>query len=352
MQSLERELQEIKTTNTCHTNENYQEKIDELKANQITLKHINSEQVDKICCLEKQLEDACNEIASVKAQLAVFQEKVTCIESENKKLKETIFELQILLDDHMLKVADLQSKSSELEACRAAFSIEQSTNKEYAFTIERLNKLADGHSKDIEILRQNESELLALNEKLSFSNVILQNEISLYQSKSLAIAIENDSVKKSQVEYEGNVQRLVDKINLDRKNLAEERLTVATHVTEKNRECEMLKKQLEQALGDLDAVRKKNSLIVKDLQREISTLKKKFKTEADSSEIERSPSKDNLEPIYDSQTEQEKQCFEAFAKPLTHNSPHWKFMEKMKRRLKSLRFVHRDCASLAKVCCK
>ncbi|KAL1376872.1 hypothetical protein pipiens_016631 [Culex pipiens pipiens] len=75
----------------------------------------------------------------------------------------------------------------------------------------------------------------------------------------------------------------------------------------------MLKKQLEQALGDLDAVRKKNSLIVKDLQREISTLKKKFKTEADSSEIERSPSKDNLEPIYDSQTEQEKQCFEATA---------------------------------------
>lgn len=143
------------------------------------------------------------------------------------------------------------------------FFSEQSTNKEYAFTIERLNKLADGHSKDIEILRQNESELLALNEKLSFSNVILQNEISLHQSKSLAIAIENDSVKKSQVEYEGNVQRLVDKINLDRKNLAEERLTVATHVTEKNRECEMLKKQLEQTLGDLDAVRKKNSLIVK-----------------------------------------------------------------------------------------
>ena len=116
---------------------------------------------------------------------------------------------------------------------------------------------------DITKFHQRESELLALNEELSSLNATLQNEISLHKSKSLAMSLENDSAKKNQSHYEISIVKLQEELAHERKVRSEERLVMARHLAEKSKDCDTFQQKLDQALGDLDVLKKKNTLIVK-----------------------------------------------------------------------------------------
>lgn len=274
---LEKELQELKNAGNNTKSESDEcslEKIAELKASQITLKHVNVEQAEKICTLEQQIENISKELNTVKSLLAVSNEERANLSVENQKSHQENMDLQNQLDFSVLKIAELQSKLNDLETLRAQLSIANDANYNFAEHIKCVEKQLVEQVADITKFHQRESELLALNEELSSLNATLQNEISLHKSKSLAMSLENDSAKKNQSHYEISIVKLQEELAHERKVRSEERLVMARHLAEKSKDCDTFQQKLDQALGDLDVLKKKNTLIVKDLQREIAALQK------------------------------------------------------------------------------
>ncbi|XP_055632799.1 coiled-coil domain-containing protein 186 isoform X3 [Toxorhynchites rutilus septentrionalis] len=276
--ALEKEIQELKNRslpNQKHETEDCStEKLDELKANLIMLKHVNSEQTERITVLEQQLKSVSKELQSTKSLLTISEQERTKLHAADKESQHTIADLQNFVDANVLKVAELQTKINELEATRAQLSIANDANRNNVAQIEALNAKLLDQSADIVKQQQKEYELLTLNQELSSLNASLQNDILLFKSKSLAMSLENESIKKGQSVYELNYTKLKNELNAEKQNRTEERLKMAKSLAEKSKECEIILKKYDQVVGDSDALKKKNSSLVKDLQREILVLQR------------------------------------------------------------------------------
>ncbi|XP_055632704.1 coiled-coil domain-containing protein 186 isoform X2 [Toxorhynchites rutilus septentrionalis] len=278
IKALEKEIQELKNRslpNQKHETEDCStEKLDELKANLIMLKHVNSEQTERITVLEQQLKSVSKELQSTKSLLTISEQERTKLHAADKESQHTIADLQNFVDANVLKVAELQTKINELEATRAQLSIANDANRNNVAQIEALNAKLLDQSADIVKQQQKEYELLTLNQELSSLNASLQNDILLFKSKSLAMSLENESIKKGQSVYELNYTKLKNELNAEKQNRTEERLKMAKSLAEKSKECEIILKKYDQVVGDSDALKKKNSSLVKDLQREILVLQR------------------------------------------------------------------------------
>lgn len=296
---LEKELHDLKNTEICTKSDNGEstlEKISELKANQITLKHVNVEQADKISALEQQLENTFKERTTLQSLLEITNDKRTKLSVDFEKLQQENLDLQHQLDTNVLKIAELQAKLNDLGTVRAQLSIVNEINNNLTEHMKNIERQLADQTADVSKFNQRESELLALNEELSSLNATLQNEISLQKSKSIAMSIENNSSKENQSHYEVNIVKLQEQLEYEKKCRYEERLVMAKHLAEKTKDCEVLQQKLDQISGDLDAVKKKNLFIVKDLQREIATLQKSSSKPVDALSIGNSVADDQFKP--------------------------------------------------------
>ncbi|EAT40197.1 AAEL008071-PA [Aedes aegypti] len=263
---LEKELHDLKNTEICTKSDNGEstlKKISELKANQITLKHVNVEQADKISALEQQLENTFKERTTLQSLLEITNDKRTKLSVDFEKLQQENLDLQHQLDTNVLKIAELQAKLNDLGTVRAQLSIVNEINNNLTEHMKNIERQLADQTADVSKFNQRESELLALNEELSSLNATLQNEISLQKSKSIAMSIENNSSKENQSHYEVNIVKLQEQLEYEKKCRYEERLVMAKHLAEKTKDCEVLQQKLDQISGDLDAVKKKNLFIVK-----------------------------------------------------------------------------------------
>ncbi|XP_062536355.1 uncharacterized protein LOC134205271 isoform X4 [Armigeres subalbatus] len=274
---LEKELQELKNAeiNTKTESEDFSvEKIAELKASQITLKHVNLEQANKISIIEQRLENTSKEMHAMRLLLADCTQEKGNLNDELQECHLENLKLQNVVDANVLKIAELQSNLNDLAALRAQLSIANDTNKHLEDQLRGIEIQLSDQAADVARFHQRESELLTLNGELSALNATLQNEISLHKSKSLAMSLENDSVKKTRMDFEINITKLQAELDHERRSRADERIMMARHLAEKSKDCDHYQQRLDQVLGDLEVVKKKNASIVKDLQREIAVLQK------------------------------------------------------------------------------
>ncbi|XP_059617618.1 coiled-coil domain-containing protein 186 [Phlebotomus argentipes] len=247
----------------------------EQQASLILLKHGNEEKEAKIEATEKKLQEVQSELVELRVKYStVFQERESLSE-EVAKLNAEINDLQTTLDQETLKVADFQAKLSDLEATRAQLSLEKENGARQGREHDVLVRNYEDNLVELQEIRTKESELLQFNRDLTERNVKLQNEITLYNSKAVALCLENEAIKKEKKIYDDRIAELERDLDKERTQKNDERILLTKHISEKTKLCEATQKKLDSALGDLDAAKRKNAQTVKELNRELEKVRRR-----------------------------------------------------------------------------
>lgn len=116
---------------------------------------------------------------------------------------------------------------------------------------------------------------------LNLNSVSYISIVSVYFSQSVALCLENETIKRDKKYYEDKINDLESQISTEKQQRNDERILLTRHISEKTKLFEGVQKKLEHALGDLDAVKKKNAQTVKELNREMMQLRKKTEKTAE-----------------------------------------------------------------------
>lgn len=120
-----------------------------------------------------------------------------------------------------------------------------------------------------------ENELLQLNKELTETVVQLKNECSMSSSKTTAVTLENELIKKDKSYYENIISDLRQQLDDEIKKRNSDCQLMAKHISEKTKLVESLQRKVEEFSGELEAQQKKHSVTVKELTREINLMNKK-----------------------------------------------------------------------------
>lgn len=160
----------------------------------------------------------------------------------------------------------------------------------------------DEQSQEIAIYREKETELLQLNKELSENVVQLNNSKTMDQKKTTAMTLENDAIKKEKQYYDETIKELKSQLAEEQTKKTEERMLMVKHLSEKTKQNDLLQKKLDNAVGDLDDIKKKHLQALKETNRELLQLRKKCQQLEESEESpQKSSSTCNDEPSSDSE---------------------------------------------------
>jgi chromosome segregation ATPase len=250
----------------------------EQNATLILLKHNNEEKSKKIEVLERkcqQLETDLETLNSKHEEMCKEHEKVSL---ENQNMSQQVNDSQCLLDKQMMKIAELQSNQNDLEIIRTQFSLEKESNRQLRSEIDILTTQIDEQNVETEKWHAKEMELLQLNKELTETVVQLKNECSMSSSKTTAVTLENELIKKDKSYYENIISDLRHQLDDEVKKRNADCQLMAKHISEKTKLIENLQRKVEELSGELEAQQKKHSVTVKELTREINLMKKKVDT--------------------------------------------------------------------------
>lgn len=256
----------------------------EQNASLILLKHNNEKKAKQIEVLEEKCQQLEKNLEKLKAEHAS-----TCAEHEKMSQEETSLRIQIndsqnLIDKQMLKIAELQSNQKDLEIIRTQLSLEKESNRQLKSEIISLTSQIDEQNIETEKWRANELKLLQLNKELTETVVKLKNDCSMFSSKSTAVSLENELIKKDKSYYDN----LIDDLRIQLDNEIKKRTTdcqlMAKHISEKTKLAETLQQKVEEVSGEFEAHKKKHSQTLKELTREMNLLRKKSETKQTNAE--------------------------------------------------------------------
>lgn len=252
----------------------------EQNATMILLKHNNEEKTRKIESLEKkchQLEGDLENLHNNHSRMCQEHLKMT---QEQSSLTQQINDSQCLLDKQMMKIAELQSNQNDLEIIRTQLSLEKESSRQLQIEIKSFASQIDEQNLETEKWRAKEIELLTLNKELTETVVKLKNECSMCNSKTTAVTLENELIKKDKSYYESIISDLRNQLDEELKKRNSDCQLMAKHISEKTKLAENLQRKVEEISGELEAQQKKHSQSVKELTREINQLKRKSETNA------------------------------------------------------------------------
>lgn len=247
----------------------------EQNATLILLKHNNEEKTKRIEVLERkchQLEADLESLSETHAAVVKEHEKMS---QEQANLTNQINDAQCLIDKQMLKIAELQSNQNDLETIRTQLSLEKESNRQLTNEISLFTSQIDEQNLETEKWRAKEIELLQLNKVLTETVVKLKNECSMHNSKTTAVTLENELIKKDKSFYDNIIKDLRTQLDDEIKKRNSDCQLMAKHISEKTKLAESLQRKVEEMSGELEAQRKKHSQTVKELTREINQLTKK-----------------------------------------------------------------------------
>lgn len=247
----------------------------EQNATLILLKHNNEEKARKIEVLEKKCHQLEADLESLIEKHATMTKEHERMSQEQSNLTNQINDSQCLIDKQMMKIAELQSNQNDLEIIRTQFSLEKESNRQLTNEINSLKMQIDEQNVETEKWRAKEIELLQLNKELTETVVKLKNECSMHNSKTTAVMLENELIKKDKSYYENIISELRTQLDEEIKKRNSDCQLMAKHISEKTKLIESLQRKVEETSGELEAQRKKHSQTVKELTREINQLTKK-----------------------------------------------------------------------------
>jgi chromosome segregation ATPase len=256
----------------------------EQNATLILLKHNNEEKARKIEVLEKKCHQLETDLESVNSRHTSMCKEHERLSQDHMNMALQVNDSQSLLDKQMMKIAELQSNCNDLEIIRTQLSIEKESNRQFKSEITVLSSQIEEQNLETDKWRAKEIELLQLNKELTETVVQLKNECSMSSSKSTAVTLENEMIKKDKSYYEKIIEDLRQQLSDEVKKRNSDCQLMAKHISEKTKLSETLQRKLEEISGELEAQQKKHSQAIKELTREINQLKKKSETRLEQGE--------------------------------------------------------------------
>lgn len=274
----------------------------EQNATLILIKHNNEEKSKRIEVLERKCQQLEFDLENLNCKHEAICKDHEKISQENVSMSQQVDDSQCLLDKQMLKIAELQSNQNDLEIIRTQFSIEKESNRQLKSEIDGLTAQIEEQNLETERWHAKETELLQLNKELSETVVKLKNECSLSSSKTTAVSLENEMIKKDKSYYENIIGDLRQQLDDEVKKRNSDCQLMAKHISEKTKLVESLQRKVEEFTGELEAQQKKHSVTVKELTREINMMKKKADARLEQSEKKSPTSSTTSESSAESQS--------------------------------------------------
>lgn len=218
------------------------------------------------------IEDLRNENGSLKSQIDSMKQEMEEIRREKMRLEGVMKENELKLESFMEENEHLKEKVDETES---RLHRELESKSVLLNEMDEMKKQSMIQSKELDVLRQKEAELMEFSEAAKRKTTNLQVEINELMRKIKSLEEGNDSTssqvsklmeEKMEVESELNRVKVAHEVEIANLN---EDLRKKTSVNEK------LKSQVDEVINDQRVMIKKHHNIVRELNKELGSLKKK-----------------------------------------------------------------------------
>lgn len=252
----------------------YEEK--ETEAQLIMLKH-NCEEKDK------EILNLQGKIATMKIDFDDISGKYNCILTETEHLRqncadnaERLANATTIGLEQTERIRELQEQLSE-----SKFLIKQKDEQADVMLkeVEEMRGIDEIYQEqllELGKIRAREENLLLLMQELTEKSVMLENKLTLSNSKSAAIVLENEKIKEIYEHHKIIVQESLETLRQCQQKHTQEMEAINTLINQTNSNNKSLIDELDNAIGELDANKRKHSQVIKELTRENCILKTKL----------------------------------------------------------------------------
>jgi len=189
--------------------------------------------------------------------------------SEISELKETVAKQKT-------EIVDLYAKCAELESVKLQLAGETEKVAARDLEITRLRAENVEVVADMANCRRKEGELLEYTQKLTDKNVSLQSEFSSVETRAATLEEEHSRIVTNLAKAESKLATVVVQLEEETSKRREETEMLARKLAEKVRAVEVANQQVIDSNNDLEVVKRQNTVRVKELTKELNTIKKKL----------------------------------------------------------------------------
>lgn len=278
---LEKKLNDA-TEQLNQLNEERQHQIDTEKkceqeqgAQVIMLKHMIDEKDRNISQLQKSLSDLKTEFVTIFEKNENLTKDFELEKEKSSRLQDKLNELETSMAEQSRVIEDLQSK---LELSESSLSNQRTENENLIKSINKLKYIEENYkdqSEEMSTLRTKEDEFLTLLKDLTEKCVLVENKLILANSKSSALMLDNERLNKDHKAKVKLVKEMEEELVKEKLKHTEEIKLFNRILADEKNHSETLQNKLDNVIGDLEASKNKNCQVVKEMNRELMTLRKR-----------------------------------------------------------------------------
>ena len=202
--------------------------------------------------------------------------KVQSNEKDLLRYESSLSELKETLAKQKSEVVDLYSQCAELESVKVQLTSETEKVVARDAEVARLRAEATDLLSDMASCRRKEGELLEFTQKLTDKNVGLQSEFSSIQARATVLEEEHSRLVEAKVEAESSLAETREKLDSEVIKRKEETELLARKLAEKVKALEAANMKVIDANNDVEVVRRQNQARVRELSKELHSLKKRL----------------------------------------------------------------------------
>ena len=202
--------------------------------------------------------------------------KVQNNEKDLLKYESSLSELKETLAKQKSEIVDLYSQCAELESVKVQLNSEAEKVAARDAEVARLRTEATELLSDMSACRRKEGELLEFTQKLTDKNVSLQSEFSSVQARASVLEEEHSRLVEAKVEAEAGLAETRVKLDTEVTKRREETELLARKLAEKVKALEAANMKVIDANNDVEVVRRQNQARVRELSKELHSLKKRL----------------------------------------------------------------------------
>ncbi|KAG5325527.1 CC186 protein, partial [Pseudoatta argentina] len=252
------------------------QQLKEHQARLILERHVTEDKETLRLQLQKELET----LKSKQQNLIEENKKLSLKIQESEKVRlnneNNLSDLRIVADQRQLQITELLDKVSQLETLKLQLQHKEECIISIEAKLLQLQLANEELQSDMQACRQKEADMLDFTQKLTDTNVRLQSEFIVIQTKANHLESEQGPLRERINELISRVKTLEENLMQERKKRREECEILAKHVAEQTKLAQNLAQKLEDSQGENTLLKRKHQTSIKELTRELQQCYKKL----------------------------------------------------------------------------
>ncbi|KAG5333356.1 CC186 protein, partial [Acromyrmex heyeri] len=252
------------------------QQLKEHQARLILERHVTEDKETLRLQLQKELET----LKSKQQNLIEENKKLSLKIQESEKVRlnneNNLSDLRIVADQRQLQITELLDKVSQLETLKLQLQHKEECIISIEAKLLQLQLANEELQSDMQACRQKEADMLDFTQKLTDTNVRLQSEFIVIQTKANHLESEQGPLRERINELISRVKILEEDLMQERKKRREECEILAKHVAEQTKLAQNLAQKLEDSQGENTLLKRKHQTSIKELTRELQQCHKKL----------------------------------------------------------------------------